>query len=246
VNVIDVEQRTEEWHAQRRGKITASRFNDVMTAPKTKADREAGKLSQTAETYLLEKIVERLTGERVNLAANVAMQWGTKWEPDAIAVYQDVTGHEVRAVGFAVSNILPDVGGSADGLVYETGMIETKCPFNPVVHLRTVRSLAIPREYVAQVQGLLWVTEREWCDFVSYDPRQPLAHLAISIVRVPRDDKFIGELERACRRFLDKLEEVMEKLASMEFVESDAHRIANICAPPITIKIESEGRKIIL
>jgi len=240
VNVIACEQRTDEWHQQRCGRITASRFGDVMTAPKTKADREAGKLSQTAETYLLEKLAEKLTGVPVNLPANAAMKWGTKWEPDALAVYQDVTGYEVQQVGFVVSNVLQGVGCSPDGLVYEKGMVQFKCPYNPAVHLKTVRSLAIPREYVPQVQGEMWVADREWSDFVSYDPRQPLPQLAMSIVRVERDDKLVGELERACRRFLDKLEEVLETLAGIEPVASEAHRIAHLCVPPITLTFDGE------
>ena len=60
MNAIEVEQRSEEWHQLRLGKITASKFKDVLASPATKEAREAGELSASAMTYMLELLAERL------------------------------------------------------------------------------------------------------------------------------------------------------------------------------------------
>jgi hypothetical protein len=44
-------------------------------------------------------------------------------------------------------------------------------------------------KYYPQVQGCLWITERDWWDFVSFHPE-----MEILIVRVERDDKYINSL----------------------------------------------------
>lgn len=201
-------QRSEEWFKQRAGIPTASRFSDLMTDPRTKADKEAGKLSQTAQSYALELIAEKLTGERKEFSSP-ATDWGNYNEPFAIAEYQDLTGNQVLECGFIKHKTIP-TGASPDGLVLG-GCVEVKCPYNTVNHLNNVLSGEIPKEYYPQVQGQIWICELEWVDFISFDPR--ISGMArISVVRVERDDKFIKELESRILRFNDYLNETLAKL----------------------------------
>jgi len=65
-----MEQRTEEWLAQRLGKATASRIVDVIA--KTKSG-----YSTSRENYKVELALERITGSRAESYTNVAMDWGT-------------------------------------------------------------------------------------------------------------------------------------------------------------------------
>ena len=112
------------WRELRLGKITASRFKDVLTEPRSKADKEAGKLSVTAQSYQLELGAEILTGLDDSLPPTRAMEWGTENEPAARQLYSRVTGLEVREVGFVEHPLDPMIGGSPDGLVGRLGGIE--------------------------------------------------------------------------------------------------------------------------
>lgn len=240
MTVVDCKQRTDEWHAQRLGRITASRFGDVMTEPKTKADRENGVLSATAHSYMLELLAEHLTGVPNSIPTTQAMQHGIDCEDSARRVYERITGRTVQQVGFVVSDKLPGVGCSPDGLVGDVGMCEIKCPYNRHEHLRTWFTGSMPNQYEAQVQGQMWVCKREWADFVSYDPRQANVGLALAIVRVKRDDAFILKLERCCERLLDKLAEALDRANKVEAIACDVHHVAHLCSDPITFQFNGE------
>jgi len=77
-----IEQRSEEWFQLRRGKITSSEIHKIMG--------EKG-LTETAKTYLLEKVCEHFGGV-TEPAHGQALDWGTELEPVAIEHYEKVTG----------------------------------------------------------------------------------------------------------------------------------------------------------
>lgn len=205
-------QGSQAWIEARLGKITASRFNDILTQPKTKAAREAGEMSQTAHSYMLELIAEILTGLDQGPRPNWAMQWGTDNEPAAREVYENRTGDQVDECGFIIHPEEPMVGCSPDGLVGDEGGLEIKCPFNTRIHLGYVLADTLPADYIAQVHGALWITGRRWWDFVSYDPRIPDLNLALWRTRVYRPDTIIvkgQKLDVAVLRFRDTLLETL-------------------------------------
>lgn len=207
-------QRNEEWHSDRSGIPTASRFKDVLTKPKTKADQEAGKLSQTARSYALDIIAERLTGERKQFST-AATEWGNDNEPLAIDYYQQVTGNQVMECGF-VKHQTVETGASPDGLIGLEGGIEVKCPYNTAIHLNNALTKEVPAEYYAQIQGQIWVCGLDWVDFVSFDPRIE-GKSRMSIVRVERDNQFILNLSNQIKNFNDKLNEMWTELTKEEF-----------------------------
>lgn len=199
-------QGTPEWRAARLGKITVSRFGDVLTQPQTKVARERGDLSKTAESYALDLIAERLTGQDQGPPTTAAMRHGIVTEPEAIRVYEAITGQTCDRVGFVSHPTIRNVGGSPDGMIGDDGGIEVKCPFNTRIHLSYVLAGVLPAEHVAQVQGLLWVTGRSWWDFVSYDPRLPDVRQAFFLVRVGRNEPYIKRLESKVIELLDCVE----------------------------------------
>jgi hypothetical protein len=69
----------------------------------------------------------------------------------------------------------------------------------------------MPEEHMAQVQGQMWLTGREWCDFVSFDPRMP-ADLQLYVQRVQRNPEFIAGLEREIITFLSEVDAIVQKL----------------------------------
>ena len=92
-------QRNENWFADRLGVPTASRYKDVMTQPISKADKDSGVLSDTAQSYMLEILAEKLTGERKDFSSS-ATDWGNYNEPLAVEAYQEMTGNSVLECGF--------------------------------------------------------------------------------------------------------------------------------------------------
>ena len=190
-----MKQGTDEWHEARRGHITASRFKEVMTKAR------GGGLSKGAETYLHELIAEHLTGKPADSYTTREMQWGHDHEADARASYIYETNTNLYEEGFVKHRDYEWVGGSPDGSVVDgEGLVEIKCPYTSREHARTVVTKKVPDIYIPQVQGLLWVTGREWCDFISFDPRWPDKHKLV-IVRMEREPGTIKQIAAAIDKF---------------------------------------------
>lgn len=195
-----IEQRTEQWMQQRCGKATASRFNDIMS--KTRNGYSASR-----KNYAAEIVIQRLTGEIPESFKSQAMQFGIDYEATARLVYTLETGNDVEETGFWEHEVIP-AGASPDGLIGDSGLIEIKVP-NTANHLETLMTEKLPYQYRAQVQGQMWITERNWCDFVSFDPRLP-ENAQMIVIRVDRDDNYINELEEEIIQFLKEVDEQVE------------------------------------
>lgn len=195
-------QGVRDWYYERTGMITASRFKDVMAFGKQ------GQSLQARENYLAEIVVERLTEEPLSTPDNYAMQWGRDMEPYARTAYEVKTGSVVIETDFVRLN--DHCGASPDGLINDDGLLEIKCPVNSIIHIRTITD-GMPKDHIAQVQGQIWVTDRQWCDFVSYDSRMP-ENLRIYVERVERDDKFITELAAAVEQFNGEVDATIDAL----------------------------------
>lgn len=190
------EQGTPEWFADRLGKVTASRVSDVIA--KTKTGWGASRAN-----YMAQLLVERLTGAQAESYSNAAMQWGTDHEPEARAAYEFMTDHEVIEVGFIPHPVIGMAGASPDGLVGTDGLVEFKCP-NTATHVETLLGAIVPAKYIAQMQFQMACTKRQWCDWVSYDPRLP-APMQLFVKRELRDDKYIAATEAMISEFLTEL-----------------------------------------
>jgi len=139
-------QRTEDWHADRCGHVTASKFGDVI------AIGRAGKPLKAREDYLMRIVTERLTGQPSDSVDSYAMAWGRDAEPFARAAFEAETGLIVAESAFIRHPDIPLVGCSPDGLIGKDAGYESKCPKNSAVHLATIRN-GMPEEHKAQVQG---------------------------------------------------------------------------------------------
>lgn len=199
-----MEQRSPEWFAARLGKVTASRVADIVA--KTKAG-----YSTSRANYMSELIVERLTGSVTDFYQNSAMLWGTNTEPLARAAYEVLAGELVEDIGFVPHPTIPMSGASPDGLTGNSGLLEVKCP-NTSTHIETVLSQEASAKYITQMQWQMACTGREYCDFVSFDPRLP-AEMSIFVRRVPRDEVFIKSLEEEVSKFLAEID---EKIATIK------------------------------
>ena len=203
--VLDLEQGSPEWKVARLGLASGSKFKDIDSEPRSKSDKEAGKLSDKAYTYLCELAAEVITGEQVEISGK-PLDWGNEHEFGACRLYE-MSKADVEHVGI----ILDDsgkYGASPDGLVGDDGMIEIKCPYNTVNHIKTVVSGEMPKEHIPQVQGNMMINGRKWCDFISYDPRVK-GKGRFFVVRVERDDEYIDKLRIKVENFVTKLDQML-------------------------------------
>ncbi len=200
--IHDCIQGSDEWHLIRLGMVTGSRFKDAQAQ-----NRKRTGPGETSIKYMAELIAERIKLEPAESFTSDAMRWGTEVEPEARMHYQQATGNIVTQVGFVQRDEY--VGFSPDGLVDDDGMVEIKGPKSST-HIKYVMAGGLPDEYKVQVQGGLWVCERDWCDFVSFDPR--LEHSFYYKFRVERDDKYIDKLESKIDIFVSEMKMELEKL----------------------------------
>ena len=197
--IKDIDQSGEEWLDLRMGFVTASKFKDVLA-------KGAGK---TRKTYMYKIAAEIITGEREEGFTSKAIEWGTETEPRARAMYELDKGVDVEQIAFAHFDEKM-VGCSPDGLVGERGLVEFKCP-NTTTQIETFLSGKMPTTHMAQVQGQMWVLGRDWCDFVSFDPRINGA-ASYFCTRIERDGAYCANLSDECDKFLSELDEMIKKL----------------------------------
>ena len=202
-----IEQGTPEWFAQRLGKVTASRVADVIAKTKTG-------YSTSRENYMAQLVCERMTQTVAESYTNAAMQHGTDNEPLARAAYEALKDVLVDEVAMITHPTISMAGASPDGLVGDDGLIEIKCP-NTATHIDTLLSDKVPSKYVTQMMWQMACTGRQWCDFVSFDPRMP-KELQLFVKRVMRDDEQIAMLEKEVLSFLEELDEKVNKLNDLK------------------------------
>lgn len=184
-----------EWQRARLGKITASHFGDVKYL-------KSGAWGETALTYLYDLIGEHLTGQpSESFTGSKATEWGNQYEEEALTAYKQRTGRKTKPGHFLQDPKNPLVGGTPDAFCGEQGVLEVKCPFNFKNHLRTVITKKVPDDYMPQVLGHLMLSGREWCDFVSYDPRIKSQHRLV-IVRV-KAKEVQAEMDELAQRIID-------------------------------------------
>ena len=210
-------QRTQDWFTERAGRITASRIGDVLAfspsgvylSGKKKGQAKEVKPLKARTDYVHQLAAERITGRAKNQVRADALEWGKEWEPVAKNRYEEERGVLVRDVGFLVHPRYDFIGASADFLVGKDGGGEIKCPKDQEVHLATLHR-GLPVEHVEQIQGGLWVTGRQWWDFVSFHPYFPGAK-SIYIQRVERDEAYISQMESACLSLEDEVEVIVSQ-----------------------------------
>lgn len=201
-----MKQGDDQWFAARLGKVTASRVADVIA--KTKSGPSASR-----QAYAVQLALERITGQREEGYTTAAMQRGTEMEAEARAMYEVAVGAMVQEVGFIQHPRIEMSGASPDGLVGH-GLLEIKCP-DSKQHLEYLQLAGVPTKYRPQVQWQMACTGRQWCDFASYDPRFP-ERLRLHVVRVPRDDAYIAELEAEVEVFLAEVAAIVNQIESMQ------------------------------
>ena len=142
--------------------------------------------------------------DRMPDPAPPAVQWGRDQETKAKALFELLTMTDVVEEGFIIHPSFDYVGVSPDGLIDKNCGLEIKCPYNQTYHIAALEEM--PRAHVAQVQGSIWVTEREYWWFASFDPRFPIVEKQLITHKIYRDQTYIDTLEAKCIAFWDRFQ----------------------------------------
>jgi hypothetical protein len=202
IQIIDCEQGSAEWFAARAGIPTASEFSTVMAKGKD------GGASVTRAKYLRQLAGEILTEEPAPEGySNAHMERGKIMEDEARDYYAFVHSVDPQRVGFIRNG---RKGGSPDSLIGTDGGLEIKTAI-PAVQIERLQRGTLPPEHRAQVQGSLWVTERDWWDFISYWPKLPPL-----VVRVYRDEDYIAQIAKAVDAFNEELDAIVQSIRTYE------------------------------
>ena len=188
-------------------RISPSRFAAMMTNGRKK-DEPGQTFYSLAETIAMEAI-----GVQMEQITTREMQWGIEHEPFAIAAYE--AKYEVVVTPCVERIQAPEkefafVTGEPDGLIHGDGLIEVKCP-NQANHLKNLRSGEQVKLYYDQMQGYMWLTSRDVCDFVSYHPYFP-EHLQLAVYPVKRDENRINQLKERCLLLYAEVKKIIEEL----------------------------------
>lgn len=197
--VTDIEQGTPEWLALRLGIATASELDCLLVSGKHPTG-----FGVAAFTYMDQLIGERITEEAAELPFQTkATIRGHEQEGVALSLYEAREEVKVQKVGIILNR---GIGYSPDGLVGTDGLIEIKTKL-PKFQVGVILSGEVPKEHVAQCQGGLWASNRDWIDFISYWPGMPLF-----VKRMNRDEAMIRKIAERVKLFYEILDERMNKV----------------------------------
>lgn len=197
----EIEQGTDEWLNIRAGIITASTIGKLITPKTVKAANNED--SRTIAAYLA---AERITGRPNETYQSRAMLRGQLDEPLARYYYEEHYA-PVEQVGFVLRTEEDGVrvGWSPDGVVGENGAIEIKSR-EPHIHIQHVNADVAPAENMAQCQTALYVSGRDWIDYLSFSSGLPLWPK-----RVYPDPRWQAAIPKAARILEDNITQIIEQ-----------------------------------
>lgn len=210
--IYDVEQYSEQWWTLRSGRVTASMVWAVCKKLKRKEGESADR--QQYRERILAQTLTGYQGEHEHDWKSKAMKWGTEFEATAKAQYEVKNGCAVGKMGFCTHQVIDRFSASPDGTVGSDGLIQIKCP-NTTTHLSYRLADSVPEDYEPQMMAELACTGRQWCDFVSFDPRLP-KHLQLFIKRLNRDETRIKDIESEVLAFLAEVDVIIAHLNGEE------------------------------
>lgn len=197
IDIIECNQGEEEWFEARRGIPTASKFSAILAQGQGK----------TRKKYLQELAAERISGELTENYSNGYMERGHEWEDLARKEYEFINEVECQKVGFIRNG---EKGASPDSLVSDNGLLEVKTRTGQL-QIELLLAGKVPNAHIPQIQGQIWVSEREWCDFISYSRGLPPF-----VRRVYRDDNYINTiLWPAVDKFITEMKELEEMIRNV-------------------------------
>lgn len=209
-----ITQNSPEWHAIRKGRPTASRFDEIITA--------SGAISKSANGYIRELIAECFCPDFQSWAGNIYTDRGQELEPEAREAFAKETGLTLEQVGFVISED-GVCGCSPDSLVVQDGKyvagLEIKNP-TPKAHVGYVLDGVLPSIYAQQVHGSMAITGLNTWHFWSYFPGMKPLHVVV------RRSAYTDRIEQALTEFVALYKREMDTaipLLKLDRADAGAH-----------------------
>ncbi len=189
-----MEQRSQEWFAARKGRITGSMVGAIL-----------GLDPNTSRDEAMRRMVRAYQGLPSEFEGNIATSWGTNHEQEAREAFEYDTGCKVIPATFVVHPTLPWLGASPDGYVDDYAVLEIKCPFGLRDKSKPVAFKTIKEQphYYAQMQIQMYCTDRVSCYFWQWTPNdqklEAVDYDPIWIeVNLPKLEAFYNEFLAIC------------------------------------------------
>ena len=194
------------WLSARCGKLTASRMADAMKF------RRDGKPSAERDRLLRELLAERVTGQSMPHVVTEAMQHGLDYEDEAVDVFVEMTGRDVRLSRFYEHPTIADFGATSDREL-DDGLLEVKCP-TTARYLEWVLAGVVPEEHKPQMAAQLACSGKRWCGFIAYDPRIKDERRRLFLRKYEPTPEEVAAVEDAARTFLADLDAMFEQFTT--------------------------------
>ena len=163
----EIEQGTPEWFAVRCGLLTASEMKNMIT-PALKVAK-----NDKVKSHVYEIAAQRMTKYVEPSYMSYDMLRGCEDEIEAKIKY-DENYADVTDMGFITNDKWGfTLGYSPDWLIGKDGQAECKSRIQKL-QFKTIVEQAVPVENIIQVQSGLLISERKWCDYVSYSGGMPM------------------------------------------------------------------------
>jgi hypothetical protein len=219
MRIIDCAQQSEEWERWR-ARPTASNFGLFCTPAR-------GDYSSQATAYAAVIVAKRL-GVYTEPPPSFWMEWGIEHEDNARHAYTQQTGRDVHEVGFILPDNTDAYGGSPDGLVDDDAILEIKCP-KPETLITYHANGVLPLEYRPQVQGLLLISGRPWCDFFAFHPE-----LEPFLLRVEADPDYQAKIAENLLMLLKEVERIEGH------VKRQRHQLVSVSTTKDNVRFDDE------
>jgi hypothetical protein len=194
----DMVQGSDEWHEIRCGMLTASNMSLILTPTLKMAANDKER------AHLYELLAQRATNYVEPHYVGDDMLRGKDEEYDARLLYSEKY-EPVTECGFITNDKLGfPIGCSPDGIVGDDGLIEAKSR-RQKHQAQTIIEGKCPQEFMLQVQSGLLISERKWCDFISYCGGMPMF-----VCRVFPDEAIQTAIINAAIAFEARLQDNME------------------------------------
>jgi len=160
MDLLDMEQRSAEWFAARKGRVTGSMVGAILGLDPNCTRDEA-----------MRRMVRSYQGLPSEFQGNIATQWGVTHEDEAREAFERHEGLSVSPAGFVVHKKYDWLGASPDGYVGSTCLFECKCPFGIRNDPKPIfKAIDDQPHYYAQMQIQMFVTGRTMCHFWQWTP----------------------------------------------------------------------------
>lgn len=191
-----------QWLADRCGRLTAS------SMPKAMSFLKSGQPSAERMQLMREILTERLTGFNARHVVTDAMQWGLDHEDEAVDVFVERTGRNVRISRFYEHATIPNFGATPDREL-DDGLLEIKCPTTTTFLEWTLNGI-VPMQHRPQMTAQLACTGKAWCGFIAYDPRIKDERRQLFMRKFVPTAEEIAAVEAAAVTFLDEVDAMFD------------------------------------